>query len=353
MPVTATSPDRVGHQGSEGDGRDPGRRIQANQQSDHRKHRAQAAEQLGCDIADRIADRIHDRARRGQIEARVVMEPQDHAVRGQHKGEPAFRIQGEPDPQGIGPRHGGVRNVEDTLAHPGTARSGPDTELRQGNRRTRDQVDLEEVRTGLNPRGIISKLDAEGRRKPVIAGRARIDTQLDSQLRRAAQVEGHAVTTRGPPKQIREIAHPVVPTAGGRDERMQPGRNGAKALPWQGGDRKVRDLVAAFQAEHPADGSDGRTEWSRISLGFYQRQHQIQQGIVDLVEPVGRDADIPWSGRSGQLESGKADPEHGISVTQRRGQIDVQADGAEASLSGHRRAVVNHDRGGDADAPTG
>ena len=117
------------------------------------------------------------------------------------------------------------------------------------------------------------------------------------------------------------------------------------------GDREVRGGVGAGKAEQAADRGDRRAGRGGVRLRLDQREHEVQQRVVELVQPVGGDADVARASRPRQLQPAERQPEDRIlRVGGRRRDVDVETDGSEVRLAGHGRRRVDCDRRGDADA---
>jgi hypothetical protein len=152
-------------------------------------------------------------------------------------------------------------------------------------------------------------------------------------------------------QQTGEVPEPVRAGRVGGDDAVEPVCDGVDAFARQRRDREVRDGVGAAQAEQTAHGGDERPGGGGVRLRLHEREHEIEQRIVELVDAVGDHADRARTGGAGKLEIREAEPEDRVlGVARRRRHVELDADRPEAGLARGRRARGDRDRRGKTDA---
>jgi len=348
LPVAGHRIGGVGHQRRQRDGGDTGRRVEPDQSARDAERVAEAGEQLVGDVADGVAHRVHHRVGRGEVERRIAVAAELHAVGGEHEDELALRVEAEADAQRVGARDGRRRQVEHAVRR--VAGSRPDAEARQCDGGAADEVDAEQLRRGLHARRRVAELDAERRRETRIAARAGVELQTEHDGG-TAEREAHAIGARHGAEQAAEMGEPIGAALRVGEDAAHPMGQRNRPLRREFGDREVEHRIAALQSEQAAQGGDRRRRTGRIRLRLDEAEHELEHRVVELVGAVGGDAQVSRRRRAGQLQAGEREGEERLvrSALARRN-VDLDADAAQPRLPRQRGRGIERDLGGEADA---
>ena len=230
-PVRGDGGERVGEEVGDADGgvagRGTGRGGEPEQHLDRTQRVTERAEQVVGDVLERLAGSVHDGVGGGEVEGGVRRSVADlHAVGGEHEGEAAGRIHGEPDPQGVdvdGGRGRGGRDVEDPVAVDRAARGRPDTQRRQRGGRPGHEVDRAELGAELCTLVAVDHGRGESRPDHRVAGRPRVDAETQADRGRPEH-DLDGVAGRGHSQEVSEVADPRLALGLHGEQVVQPRR---------------------------------------------------------------------------------------------------------------------------------